>query len=197
MTYTDLQASIAEFLNRQDLTAAIPTFVRLAEAQIARDVRHWRMEKRKVAPFDEAFEELPEDWLETIRLQMDGQPMELASREEIARARQSDAGGRPRFFCHSEGSLEVWPAPNGVFEAELLYFARVPALTAEAPTNWLLTEAPDVYLYGALIHTAPYLVEDERAQTWGSLYAAAVQNLNQSSNRARHSGPLRLRVRNG
>ena len=44
--YTGLKASIADFLNRDDLTSVIPDFVALAEAQINRDVRHWRMEAR-------------------------------------------------------------------------------------------------------------------------------------------------------
>src|SRR5690554_6288376 len=109
MNYSDLKASVADFLSRDDLTATIPTFIRLAEAQMMRDVRHWQMETRKTATFDEGYELLPVDWMETIRLDMDGQPMELASREEIARWRRSEATGRPRFFAHIAGDLEVWP----------------------------------------------------------------------------------------
>jgi hypothetical protein len=194
MTYTDLRANIAAFLNRDDLAAIIPTFIALAEAQMARDVRHWRMERRQTATFDEGFEELPADWLETIRLQMGGQPMELASREEMARWQRSGATGRPRYFAHAAGKLEIWPAPDGEYTAELLYLARIPALSDAAPVNWLLTDAPDAYLYGSLIQSAPYLVEDERIQIWASLYSAAVSNLNASSDRARFSGPLRLRA---
>ncbi len=38
-TYTGLQASIAGYLHRADLTSNIPDFVALAEARIARDLR--------------------------------------------------------------------------------------------------------------------------------------------------------------
>ena len=192
--YDGLKSAIADFLNRDDLSSTIATFVRLAEAQMVRDIRHWRMEKRKVATFDEGFELLPDDWVQTIRLEMGGRPMELASREEIARWKRSHATARPRYFAHVAGKLEVWPAPDGEYEGELLYVARIPPLSDSEPTNWLLTEAPDAYLYGSLLQSAPYLVEDERTQVWGSLYGAAVQNLNQASERARHSGPLRLRA---
>ena len=194
MNYTDLQTNIAAFLNRDDLAATIPTFITLAEAQMARDIRHWRMEKRQVSDFDEGFENLPDDWVETIRLTMGDKPMELASREEIARWKRTDASGRPRYFAHIAGTLEVFPTPDGTYQGELLYFARIPALSDAAPTNWLITEAPDAYLYGSLIQSAPYLVEDERVNVWASLYSAAVQNLNQASERARYSGPLRLRA---
>lgn len=194
MNYTDLQTNIAAFLNRDDLAATIPTFITLAEAQMARDIRHWRMEKRKTATFDEGLELLPDDWVETIRLTMGEKPMELASREEIARWKRREDTGRPRFFAHIAGKLEVYPTPDAAYDGELLYMARIPALSPDNLTNWLLTEAPDAYLYGSLIQSAPYLVEDERAMVWGSLYAAAVQNLNTSSERARFSGPLRLRA---
>ena len=192
--YDGLKTAIADFLNRDDLTGTIPTFITLAEAQMQRDIRHWRMEQRKTTTFDEGFEELPVDWAETIRLQADDKPMELASREEIARWRRSGATGRPRYFAHVAGNIELWPRPDGEYQGELLYIARIPALTDADPVNWLLTEAPDAYLYGSLLQSAPYLVEDERTQVWGSLYGAAVQNLNQASDRARHSGPLRLRA---
>jgi len=79
---------------------------------------------------------------------------------------------------------------------ELLYYAKVPALSDSNTTNWLLTEAPDIYLYGSLLPSAPYLDEDERATTWAQFYAAAIQQLNQASDQARYSGSgLRLKVR--
>ena len=51
-TYTELKAAIADFLNRDDLTTSIDDFIRLAEAQMNREVRHWDMEKRAVAALD-------------------------------------------------------------------------------------------------------------------------------------------------
>jgi len=62
--------------------------------------------------------------------------------------------------------------------------------------NWLLLEAPDVYLYGALLHSAPYLAEDQRVAVWAQLYSAAVMQLNEASESARYSGSgLTMKVR--
>ena len=66
--YTELQASIADTLNRDDLTAVIPDFVRLAEAQLNRVVRHWRMEDRVIATVDSQYTALPTNFLEPIRM---------------------------------------------------------------------------------------------------------------------------------
>ena len=42
--YTNLQSTIADYLNRDDLTSVIPVFIQLAEAQMNRDIRHYEME---------------------------------------------------------------------------------------------------------------------------------------------------------
>ena len=53
--YAELKSSIADFLNRDDLTSVIPTFISLAEAQFARDLRHYKMENRATGTIDSQF----------------------------------------------------------------------------------------------------------------------------------------------
>ena len=61
--------------------------------------------------------------------------------------------------------------------------------------NWLLTMAPDLYLYGALMEAAPYLKEDGRIQTWAAGLSNALASLNQLSRTAVtfDAGPTRMR----
>ncbi len=54
--------------------------------------------------------------------------------------------------------------------------------------NWLITEEPDVYRYGSLVHSAPYLADDARTAVWAQIFGAAMQRLNQSSEEAVNSG---------
>ena len=51
-TYTELKASIADWLNRSDLTAAIADFISLAEAQIERTLRTRQMLTRTTLTVD-------------------------------------------------------------------------------------------------------------------------------------------------
>jgi hypothetical protein len=51
-TYSELQSSMADFLNRSDLTSVIPTFIALGEARMNRDIRHWQMENRASTTID-------------------------------------------------------------------------------------------------------------------------------------------------
>jgi len=87
--YTGLKTSIADFLNRDDLTAVIPDFIALAESQINRDIRHWKMEARtsgQQSALDE-YMQIPADWVETIRLHLTGtgtSVVNLISRDAMA-----------------------------------------------------------------------------------------------------------------
>ena len=200
--YTGLKASLADFLNRDDLTSVIPDFVALAEAQINRDVRHWRMEARSSGQQDPADEymQIPADWVETIRLHLTGtgtSVVNLVSRDAMAdkRAAQENAAGTPRMYTHANGQFQLFPTPDATTNFELLYYQKIPSLITNTD-NWLLLEAPDVYLYGALLHSAPYLAEDARLAVWAQLYSAAIQRLNQTSEDAMFSGSgLTLKVR--
>ena len=84
--YTQLKTAIADFLNRDDLTSAIPTFVSLAEADMNRRLRHWRMQVRSTAEIDAQYSAFPADWMETIRFQITDQTpseLELLAQAEV------------------------------------------------------------------------------------------------------------------
>ena len=197
-TFAGLKSAIADWLNRDDLTAAIPSMVALAEADMARKVRAIAMETRTSLTIDAQYESLPADWLETISIRINGadKRLVLASLAEIAdlRARSDDEAGEPTHYAHVAGGLELYPTPDETYTAELVYYAKPTALSADDSNNWLLTNHPDAYLYGSLIHSAPYLKDDPRIEVWASLYTNAIASINQASQDAKHSGTgLRLR----
>ena len=202
-TYTALKASIADFLNRDDLTAVIPDFISLAEAQINRDVRHWKMEARSSGQQSggDEYMQIPADWVETIRLHLTGtgtSVVNLISRDAMADKRQGDedVSGTPMYYTHADGQFQLYPTPSADTDFELLYYQKLDALSGSNAENWLLLDSPDVYLYGALLHSAPYLAEDERVAIWAQMYSAAVTRLNEASESARYSGSgLRLKIR--
>jgi len=190
-TYAELKTEVANFLNRDDLTSSIPSFISLAEASIGRDLRHWRQQKRVTAPLDERFEDLPSDWLEMVHVYLsDGTELEYASLAEISRRKilANDQAGKPAVYTLNSGQIEFIPQPDETYTVTLIYYARIPALTENDDTSWLLTQNPDIYLYGSLIHSAPFLQEDQRVSTWAQLYSAAISNLNMVSDRAEYSG---------
>ena len=195
-TYDELKASIANWLNRDDLTAVIPDFIALAEAQIARDIRHWRQEKRVTTSVNEQYENLPNDWLEMIQIQLTaGGSLQAVSASELqSRKEVSLTANKPKYYRLTSDQIELYPAPDQPYEASMQYYARVPALSDAETFNWILTEYPDIYLYGSLVHAAPYLADDQRITVWASLYKSAVDALNKDNTNSRVSGPLRMGI---
>lgn len=199
--YAELKAAVADFLNRDDLTATIPTFITMAEASLNRDVRHWVMEQRSEAELDGQYLTLPGDWVETVRITVkDTSPyvLNLASRDQMEDMRFSrgDTGGKPTHYAHIAGQIEVYPTPDALYDVELLYIQKIPSLSDTITTNWLLLAAPDLYLYAALMETAIYLRDDERIAAYGAMYQSKLAALNSSSKKATVSGTgLKLNIR--
>jgi hypothetical protein len=200
-TYSTLLNDINSFLNRQDMTNVGPTLIRLVEADLNRRLRDPRMEQRVQFVLDGRFEDLPSDFVEVRTLTADGylvQPVGDAL-NDTARFRRPFYG-RPTHFCIAGTQIDLWPEPttSATYDGELLYYARLPALTNNAPTNWLLTDHYDLYLYGALLHAAPFLVEDERIAVWKSFYEAGVQAFSDMAGRMLGTaGAGNLRVQYG
>jgi hypothetical protein len=200
-TYAELKTSITDFLNRDDLDTVAPTFISLAEADLNRRVRHWRGEKRSTAGVDTQYSALPDDFLEAIRLYItsgDTRPLELVSQAELLdrKFRNLNTGGQPAYYAITAGEIEVYPVPDGTYTSELYYNARLPALSDSTTTNWLLQYYPDAYLYGSLVHSAPYLKEDARLQTWAALYQSAVDAINTESESSKFGGSgRRMKIR--
>ena len=198
--YDDLKASIADFLNRDDLTAVIPDFITLAEGQLNKELRHWRMQDRVVATVDSQYTALPNNFLEPVRMVKTSgefQILELVGALEISKLRQgaNDNTGVPRVYTILDQAFEVFPSPDGDHTLELTYYEEIPDLATNS-TNWLMTYFPSAYLYGSLIHSAPYLSEANRIAEWSALYQKAINDINAESERATTGGSgRRMKIR--
>lgn len=197
-TYATLKSDISGWLLRDDLTSAIPSFIRLAEAAIKRDLRIRAMLKTSSLTLTGQSTPLPSDFLEANRVVLDSTTDQAIAFMPAEALYSSDAyhdSGAPAFFT-IEGA-NIVTAPDGTGESLLLnYYRAFDALTDDADTNWLLTNAYDVYLYGSLAHASPYIKEDERVGLWVQGYNSAVSALNKSDRRSTFAGSP-LAVRNG
>ena len=200
-TYAELQSAITDFLNRDDLDAKAPTFISLAESNLSRDIRHWRQEKRSTAEIDTQYSAIPADFLEAVRFYItsgDTRPLELISQAEMLDRKYNNlnTSGQPAYYAITAGEIEVYPVPDGTYTAELYYMANLPALSDSNTSNWLLQYYPDAYLYGSLIHSAPYLKDDARLQIWAALYQSAIDGINAESEKSKFGGSgRRMKIR--
>ena len=194
-TYAELKTSVGDWLNRTDLATAISDFVSLAEAQIERQLRTRQMIVRANASFAAAAEygTVPDDFLETKSIKLDTNPITYLSFQTIDAMDQLSnttylSSGKPLYFSVVGSQFRLLPIPDGAYTAELVYYAKLAKLSNTNTTNWLLTQAPDVYFYGSLLQAAPYLEDDARISVWSSLYQAGLEQLQIADDRGSTSG---------
>lgn len=206
--YDSLVNAATEYLARdQDTTLIdrIPTFVQFAEAKFNRGLFVRQMETRSTTTIDTTSDEpefisLPDDFQSMRRIRLSsvtGKPY-LQFKSGVGldefRAANGDSTGRPQFFTIVGSEIELAPSPDDDYTIEMVYRATVPGLEANT-TNWLLTLAPDLYLYATLLESAPYMKEDARIQTWALGLSNALDGLNQlGQTSAFNAGPLTMRV---
>jgi hypothetical protein len=206
--YASLQSAVTEYLARdQDATliARIPTFIQLAEAKLNRQLFVRQMEQRSTGLVDLASNEpefisLPADFQSMRRVRLSsvtGKPaLEFKSGTQMDEYRfgTADAAAQPRYFTVFGDEIEIAPTPDSACTIEMVYRQNVPALASNG-SNWLLTLAPDLYLYGALLESAPYIKEDGRIQTWGVGFTAALNDLNNLGLTSTfNAGPMTVRA---
>jgi len=192
-TYAELKTSIGDWLNRSDLTAAIPDFISLSEAQVERTLRTRQMIVRANAYFDAQYGAVPDNFLETKSLKLTSTnpetPLSFLSIDALDNeATKYTASAKPKFFGVVGGQFRLVPTPDSNYTTELTYYAKLTKLSNSVTTNWLLQSSPDIYLYGALLQAAPYLQDDARIPVWSSLYDRAMGELQTADDRGASSG---------
>lgn len=191
--YTELKAAVADWLNREDLTAQIPDFITFAEARLNRTLRTREMLTRRRTVTTDGFIKLPFDYLETYQLQLPAnatntpEPLTYIGPNEVAQYKSQSMTGKTRYYTIIDGAFELVPTPASSVELTITYYAKVPALSSSVATNWLLEKAPDLYLYATLLTAAPYLQNDERIPVWSQLATTAFDEMTMDSERASRS----------
>lgn len=188
--WTTLKAAISSYLwDRSDIQDLIPVFIGLCEAQLNRRLAARRMLTRASATIDTEFVMLPSDFGGVQSLYLDATPAirvdYAVDSEEIVKmkANSSSTTGKPKAFTIIGDQMQFFPAPDASYTGYLAYFRRIPTLSEAQPTNWLVEDHPDVYLYGSLLQSAPWLKEDERIVTWGNLYTQIISDIQAADRR--------------
>ena len=110
-----------------------------------------------------------------------------------ARENLSDTGDT-LFGTVGGTTLELAQIPTAADAYEMVYFAGIVPLAEGNQTNWLLTNHPDLLLYGSLIEAEAFIMNDERLPVWREFFDRAVHNARQQIWRNRTGGgPLRMR----
>jgi hypothetical protein len=200
-TFADLKTSIANYLNRSDLTSVIPDFITLTEAKLNRILRIRPMQKRVSTTLTsgDAFVDLPNDFLEATQIFIDSNPnkvLNYVNANQIELENTQETSGTPSQYTITGDEFQLSPIPDSNYTLKISYYAKIPALSTENTSNYLLASYPQVYLYGSLLEAQPYIVNDERITVWMSLFNEAVQLINRDDEQGRYSGRTAFAMKN-
>jgi hypothetical protein len=199
-TYSDLQTSIAGYLARSDLTSQIPDFITFAENRLRRELRIRQMLKSVTTATvsGDGTVELPSDFLEIRDFVVTTnpiQPLSYSSPSVLSNDPRASQVGVPKSYTILASEFQLVPIPDGIYTLKLLYFAAPAYLSSTNTSNVFLTTAPDALLYAALVEAEPYMFNDSRINTWGSMYDRAISSLTKSDESTQYSGvPLSMKL---
>ena len=199
-TYAELQTAVANWLDRAALTDRIPEFIALGEARMNRLLRLRMMEGKYTASTVGAQRNyaLPTGYVQMRNFQINLtpiRPLQYVTPEVYDRLWGGSSSGTPEVYTIVANELQLGPKPDSVMTMEMLFYKKITALSVSNTTEQMLTENPDIYLYGALMEAEPFIMNDERVGLWAQGFAQAVQALQEQDNKDRHSGSA-LRVMN-
>ncbi len=135
---------------------------------------------------------LPTGWLAPRRFYVNSNPigeLEYVAPDLFWRTYISSTSAQPRRYTIEGENFVFGPSPDSTYTGKVLYYKKFTALAADGDTNWLLTNAPGVYLHGALAEAHFFVRNSEKALEELNLYCGLVNALNSADKSDRYSGP--------
>ena len=197
-TYAELQTTIAGYLARSDLTTQIPDFITLAETRLRRDLRIRQMLSTTTLTCTSgtATVNIPSDFLEVKDFVVTGNPVMPLNYESpslFSRNSRSMDAGKPLNYTVLATTFKLAPIPDSNYTLSLVYSIAPPFLSTSNTSNTFLTVCPDLLLYASLLEAEPYLMNDARINTWGTMFDRAMSSLTRSDEKGQFSGvPLAM-----
>ena len=200
-TYSELKSSIANWLNRSDLTDEISgDFIKLTEADFNSKLRIRKMITQATITIDSETEALPTGFLQVrdfyILSGTTKHPLRYMTPSQMDQVKGTSRTGLPSSHTILGDTFRFMPKPDSSYTSKINYYKAFDALSDTNTTNYILTSHPAIYLYGSLFHAANFLggVNPQQTQTWQQMYGTAMERLEQNDREDEYSGsPLQIR----
>ena len=200
-TYSDLKTSIANWLNRSDLTTEIANdFIVLTEADLNSKLRVRKMITSTSITIDSETESIPADFLQIrdffITEGGTKHALKYITPAQMDEIRGSSTSGLPQTYTILGDNFRFAPIPSSSYTGTLNYYAKFAALSDSNTSNYILTHHPSIYLYGSLYHAANFLggIEPRQVQQWQQMYSTSLERLERNDREDQYgNAPLQQR----
>jgi hypothetical protein len=171
LTYDNLVNTVKQYLERSDASVVerIPTFITLAEFEIAQQVKTLGQIQVVQANMNvgNPIIQKPARWRKTVSMTLNNgtqkSPVFLRKFEYLQSYNNEGSTGLPIYY--GDYDYDHWlvaPTPDDDYQFEVLYYERLAPLSSENQTNWITNNAPNAMLFGTLLQAVIYLKDDQR-----------------------------------
>lgn len=198
-TYTELKTSIANWLNRSDLTTEIAgDFIALAEADFNAKLRIRQMEQIDEITIDAETETVPTGFISVRSLYiLSGSTkynVEYITPANLFKTKGSSTSGLPRVYSiESDDATESFrfaPTPDSSYTGYLQYYKAFDNLSDSVASNYILSAHPAIYLYGSLYHASNFLggIDPNQTAQWMNMYSMALERCENNDRQDSYGG---------
>ena len=205
-TYAELKTSIANWLNRSDLTSEISgDFIKLTEADFNAKLRIRQMEQIDSITINAETVTVPSGFIAVrsfyLLVSSTKYPLEYITPSNMFEIRGGSRTGRPRSYTiEADNATEQFrfgPSPDTSYTGYLSYYKNITALSDSNTSNYILNNHPAIYLYGSLYHASNFLggIEPNQAQNWLAMYSSALERCENNDRQDSYGGaPVQQRT---
>ena len=192
-SFVTLKTAVANWLDRDDLSDRIPEFIAINEAVFNRVLRIRPMETIVTAATVGGTKsyDLPTGYVQMREIHLDTSPitsLQYLTPEMLYRVWAGSTSGKPNAYSIIGNQIYFGETPDGAYDYVMTYYKTFDGLSDAEPTNWVILNAPDVYLYGTLLQAEPFLMNDQRIPVWERGLRQAISDLQEQNDKDRHSG---------
>lgn len=173
-TYSELQTEIIDWSHRSDLAARIPNFIQLAEASFNTILlsRLQEFEVELTGVTGSRYTPLPTDYYQKRFLWI----TEFGTRDELdfkipekLCVNALTSRGYPNEWTIDGANIAFDCLAQSAFTFDFRYAKKI-TLSDANPTNWLLTDHPDIYLNGAMVQLCIFTRNLDMLKVWKPMY---------------------------
>lgn len=168
--YGQLKTAVATWLDRADLAAVVADFITLAETRIY--LTHPAPLRVRAMESNVSAGTLPTGFLR-VRAATESYGGSVRELRYLAPEQYAQHTAGP-WYSIVGGALVTTSTGTATFTV----YTRLPSMSVDGDTNWLLTNAPSVYLWGALMEAAIFNKDDAALAKYAPLFDQAIRAVN-------------------
>jgi len=205
MNYTQIKDAVLGYADRYDseVNTFYPVWLPIVEGRINSVLTTRLSLKDAVLPVvstDQVFD-FPSDllFLKQVMLKDDtGEAIFQYVSEYYLEQALAVGASKPYYTVTNNKFKVAWNFKNDATEEiHIRYEQLVPTLTVGAPTNWLATSSPQVYIFGLLVEVYAFVKDAEAATLWDARFKEELDNIENTDYRVQWSGTTPLQTKLG